>query len=108
MYETPSFGLTVPDLGNITVTICQKFSECQKLGNKYCCPTGSTGTEYTCPAGWTLNSANKTCSRADSTGSDETGSYEMSYGTCDATEETHKCYKGSLTSEDGTCILVIP
>lgn len=107
MYETPSFGLTLPDLGGGTVTFCMKISDCQKSNSKYCCLTGETSTEYTCPTGWTLNSTNKTCSRADTTGSDETGAYKTSYGTCDATENTYNCYRGSMTSEGSTCMMVI-
>ena len=57
-----------------------------------CCETGETKTETTCPSGWTLFDG--VCQRSDtSTGSDSTGSYTISYTSCEPEQNIFDCYE---------------
>lgn len=93
-------GLIVP--GHGALTLCQSLSDCSKGSWTYCCPTGQNGTSYTCPDGWFYRSTSGLCERLGSTsttGSDSTGTYTETYGTCSPQTSTYKCYEGS---ESGT------
>ena len=67
-----------------------------------CCPSGSTGTQQTCPDGWSYDIFNKVCTRSSTSGSDSIGYYTQSYGTCAGTPQTYDCYTKS-TSGDPKC-----
>ncbi len=74
---------------------CSDSSQCTRTAmlncQKYCCKTGLTGTDTSCPDGWTANAAG-TCTRNSVSGSDSTGYYTQNYGTCDATVTEYDCY----------------
>ncbi len=77
--------------------ICMSSTNCMafcKAGN-YCCLTGETGTEKTCPSDWSLSLDKSTCTRTATTGSDAKGYYTQNYGTCDPDITTYNCYKTS-------------
>jgi len=84
------------------VIACSDHSACvseARLGCKeYCCPTGATGTTYTCPAGWTHHILTGLCERSSTSGSDSTGSYTTEYTSCDPTTTTYDCYTPSTSS----------
>ena len=68
----------------------------------YVCPTGETGTNYSCPSGWLYKPTTGLCERSgSSTGSDSSGSYTTTYGTCDPETTTYPCYKVSSTYSSG-------
>ncbi|MBQ4130247.1 MAG: hypothetical protein IJD69_02635 [Alphaproteobacteria bacterium] len=76
------------------VVSCQTLERCSQLllAGYCCCPTGSTGTQKTCPSGWTMNSLQTSCDRSDETGSDSTGSYTLTYTSCSPETSTYDCY----------------
>ncbi|MBP3340568.1 MAG: hypothetical protein J6L47_02795 [Alphaproteobacteria bacterium] len=67
-----------------------------------CCPTGSTGTTYSCPSGWTINSSKTSCDRSSETGSDSTGSYTLTYTSCSPETSTYDCYRTTPASSTTT------
>ena len=70
---------------------CQTFAECwDSISSGYCCCLNGSSTTYSCPSGWTVSGT--TCVRSDTAGNDSTGSYVISYGTCDATPSPIDCY----------------
>jgi len=92
MVHGSAYALT----GGITPTICMTASDvCNSnlLNAVYACPSGET--KKTCPSGWSLSGS--TCSRSATTGSDSTGTYEMTYTSCAAT--TIQCYESSTTDK---------
>ncbi len=71
---------------------CLTITECKERSLKpYCCPTGAF--KNSCPDGW--HSSGSTCTRDQTTGSDNIGYYTQTYGTCAA--DKVPCYKGSNT-----------
>lgn len=67
-----------------------------------CCPDGNYMLEYSCPSGWTLSGT--TCVRNGSTtGSDSTGTYTLTYGSCDASSTRQKCCT-KKAGTDKTCL----
>gem|GEM_PF-1591267 len=72
-----------------TINVQNYTKYCSTI-TQYCCPNGQTETVYSCPIGWTLSGT--TCVRNGTTsGSDETGTIEYSYGSCDATARNIQC-----------------
>jgi len=70
---------------------CIKSPTCSGLYAQ-CCPTGKTATKKTCPTGWLASGT--TCTRAATTGSDDKGYYQQTYGTCAAeTSAPYDCYE---------------
>lgn len=86
---------------------CRSLESCMSLvlDGYCCCPTGSTGTGYKCPEGWTGSTlASGTCSRAAETGSDTKGTYEKIYGTCSNSSYTYACYTNTAQADsNGSC-----
>lgn len=79
---------------------CMTDAECSShaLCTDFCCPSGSTTTSYTCLYfGW-LPDADGTCKRAATTGSDDKGYTQTTYGTCNATKRTENCYEFSTSA----------
>ncbi|MBQ8294367.1 MAG: hypothetical protein IJX89_03210 [Alphaproteobacteria bacterium] len=88
----------------VTHAACRSLESCSALllSGYCCCPTGSNGTGYKCPDGWTGTAfANATCSRAAETGSDAKGTYEKTYGTCTTTSYTYACYDTKAIADAG-------
>ena len=82
---------------------CQTFAECwDSLPSGYCCCDNGSNTTYYCPSGWTVSGT--TCVRSDTAGNDSTGSYVISYDTCDATPEIVYCYVGVPHTADVECL----
>ncbi len=99
----------IPPTNAIAAT-CLTYDECATTAAlrciQYCCQTGNTGTEYTCPDDWSYNSTSGLCERDNTIGeSDSTGWYIPDYGTCAATTSTYDCFKTSSTSST-TCLSV--
>lgn len=78
---------------NALALLCNTNAKCGTSLNPCCCPTGETTTTYTCPTGWIYNISQKHCSRISTSGSDSTGYYTQTYGTCDGTPNTQACYE---------------
>lgn len=112
MKQISTLGLVLPVISCLGVTPamalevleCNTSSTCATPDLPYCCPTGDTTKVYTCPDGWT--NALGTCMRAVTSGEDDKGYYNQTYGSCDATEETLFCYKAVAKPPSGgaTCI----
>ena len=67
-----------------------------------CCPNGNYMLKYSCPSGWTLSGT--TCVRSGSTtGSDSTGTYKLTYGSCDAVSRQEGCCT-KKAGIDKTCL----
>ena len=78
---------------------CTNDSRC----TDYCCPTGGSNTTYTCPFGWELqNALSSTCVRSATTGSDDKGYTETTYGTCTGIKRTEQCYTFSSSATTGS------
>ncbi|MDE6477808.1 MAG: hypothetical protein K2L94_01000 [Alphaproteobacteria bacterium] len=77
---------------------------CSSTVKQYCCPNSQTDTVYSCPMGWTLSGT--TCVRnGTTTGSDSTGTYEISYGSCDAESRKVQCCTLTTNPSDAlTCL----
>jgi len=74
------------------------ITDCDKILQLYCCETGQM--QWNCPEGW--HASGTTCTRDQTTGSDDIGYYTQTYGTCDASRLP--CYKGSnvpIKNSDG-------
>ena len=57
-----------------------------------CCDTGEIKTTYTCPTSWLHNKTSGLCERNEtSTGSDDTGTYTISYTSCSPSVRTENC-----------------
>lgn len=101
-------GLIFAPIVGAHAAVCQSLENCtaRLLSGYCCCPTGSTGTGYKCPDGWTGANplVSSTCSRAAETGSDTKGTYEKTYGTCTSSSYTYDCYQTMASSgADGSC-----
>lgn len=82
--------LTSADCANVATTF-----------SPYCCNQYTTGQSYNCPDGWTYQIPTGKCSRPGTTnGSDDAGSYQLSYGDCDPKITTHNCFEPSSSSTD--------
>jgi len=96
----------IPPTNAIAAT-CLTYSNCvtraKAMCITYCCPTGETGTTYTCPDDWLYNSTSGLCERTAFGEGDSTGWYTPNYGTCAATTSTYDCYKTSSTSSGTGC-----
>ncbi|MDE6571251.1 MAG: hypothetical protein K2L95_03505 [Alphaproteobacteria bacterium] len=89
-------------------TNVQNYSaSCSPTVQQYCCPNGQRETTYSCPMGWTVSGT--TCVRNGTTsGSDSTGTYEISYGSCDAESKTVECCTLTTNPNDAkTCLMCI-
>ena len=81
------------------LSLCSDHTECAAINCRglggYCCPTGNTVTEYTCPSGCVWNTINSICECSSVSGlTDVTGTYTGS--TCTTSYESSKeksCYK---------------
>jgi len=93
-----SIALAIIAVPNLARAACMDIEECLNTAPAgYCCCTnGQTGSSYSCPDGYTLSGT--TCSRADTTSSDETGTYVISYDTCNATVSLITCTTTVLQS----------
>ncbi len=84
------------------VTTCMSYENCTKSmlcsGDAMCCPTGNMGTTKSCPTGWGLSGS--TCTRSATNGSDSSGYYTQTYGTCNPKETSFACYEISTTYTD--------
>lgn len=89
--------IAMPNLAH-AATVCIDVVTClERAASGYCCcANGETQTDIACPSGYTA--VGTTCTREDTTGSDKTGTYVISYGTCDATLSTKDCYSTRLQS----------
>ena len=67
------------------------------------CSTGDTGTEYSCPSGWSYSSLSGECERLSVSGSDAKGSYTDYYDTCEPSTSEYPCFELSGT-DTGDCI----
>lgn len=96
-----SIALAIIVMPNLARARCMDVVEClENAASGYCCcANGETQTDISCPSGYTA--VGTTCTRADTTGSDETGTYVISYGTCDAILSTTDCYSTRLQSSIG-------
>lgn len=96
-----SIALAIIVMPNLARAACVDLNTClENAASGYCCcNSGTSHSEYYCDAGYTLSGT--TCSRADTTGSDETGTYVISYGTCDAHLLEYDCYVTKLQSSIG-------
>jgi len=97
----PTNAIAAIDLDGFTpITVCRTLSLCKSSATSacktYCCPTGETQTDYTCPTNWVYDLLSGVCKRSgSSSGSDSKGSYTTTYGTCAATTSTYDCYETS-------------
>lgn len=87
--------------------MCQRSEICCMGYTGYCCPTGEYGTIKTCPDGWYLNTSD-ICARSDSTGSDTTGYYTVTYGTCNPTTKKYPCFERRSVSSSSECMKCQP
>lgn len=96
-----SIALAIIAVPNLARATCMTVVEClESAPDGYCCcASGETLTNIYCPSGYTA--VDTTCTREDTTGSDETGTYVISYGTCDATVSTLDCFITKLQSSIG-------
>ena len=96
-----SIALAIIVMPNLAHATCMEVVEClENAASGYCCcANGQTKTVVGCPSGYTA--VGTTCTREDTTGSDETGTYVISYGTCDATVSIIDCYSTRLQSSIG-------
>ena len=97
-----SIALAIIVMPNLARAACVDLNTClETAASGYCCcNSGTSHSEYYCDSGYTLSGT--TCSRADTTGSDETGTYVISYGTCDAYLLEYDCYVTRLQSSIGS------
>ncbi len=102
MFAFPSNAL-------VSIT-CRTSETCRNIANATfpcCCPTGETGTSYSCPTGWArqVNVSDPddagTCTRRATTGSDIKGTYTQEYGTCAPTASTYNCYEAVRREDQG-------
>lgn len=106
MFKIAALAIIGPGWGAFAALpmICLDGPICVKQANctKYCCPTGKTGTRKVCPSGWQYSVFEDLCTRTDtSSGSDNTGKYEISYASCAAQQVTYPCYELSATATSG-------
>ena len=97
-----SIALAIIVMPNLAHAACMDVVEClENAASGYCCcANGQTKTDVACPSGYTA--VGTTCTREDTTGSDKTGTYVISYGTCDAILSTTDCYSTRLQSSIGS------
>ncbi len=87
------------------LTLCQEASDCMTGCSTlypYCCPTGETGTKYTCPSGWYRNLSSGLCTRNATNGDDSKGYYTQNYGTCSPETYAYNCFVKSATATSGS------
>ena len=93
----------VPLYARAALNCMSKWDCSDKLKSGCCCPTGETGTDVSCPSGWSLS--NGVCTRASTSGSNAAGTYTKTYGTCSPTESApYDCYTISLSNTGARCI----
>lgn len=86
------------------ITTCANETRCCSGGyTGFCCATGEFGTTLSCPSGWTLN-LNNICARPNTTGSDTTGYYTITYGTCAPDEIPYACFERATPSGTSDCL----
>lgn len=85
------------------ITTCQTEQQCCFGYSGYCCATGEFGTTLSCPSGWSLN-LNNICARNNTTGSDTTGYYTITYGTCAPNESSYACFEHATPSGTSDCL----
>ncbi|MBQ4130067.1 MAG: hypothetical protein IJD69_01685 [Alphaproteobacteria bacterium] len=98
-----------PSAHALAISACTSKTECvSTLTFGCCCPTGTTGTIYNCPSGWTYNTTTALCQRSSTSASDLTGAYTQSYGTCSYTSTTtYDCYLATTSSTSTSCYCLI-